>query len=66
LADALHLFTRIGPAARALRAMEGQAREAALVKVGEWLEANRTGDMIAFSAAAWIVTANADRRHRKR
>jgi SAM-dependent methyltransferase len=64
--DALHLFTRIGPAAPALRAMEGKAREAALAKIGEWLEANRTGDMVAFSAAAWIVTANADRRHRRR
>jgi SAM-dependent methyltransferase len=66
VADALHLFTRIGPAAPALRALEGTAREAALAKIGEWLEDNRTDDMVAFSAAAWIVTANADRRHRKR
>lgn len=66
VADALRFFSRIGPAATAMRAMEAAAREAALVKVRDWLEANRSGDMVAFKAAAWIVTANADRRHRRR
>jgi len=66
VADAMHFFTRIGPAAAALRVLQGEAREAMLARVREWLEANQRGDMVAFGAAAWIVTANADRRHRKR
>lgn len=66
VADAMRFFTRIGPAAAALRALEGAAREAMLGKVRNWLEDNRRGDMVAFGAAAWIVTANADRRHRSR
>lgn len=55
--DALNLFRRIGPAAPALRAMEGQAREQAEQWIRDWLEERRSGNLVAFPAAAWIVTA---------
>ena len=55
--DALDLFQRIGPAAQALRALEGGARTLALARIREWLDDHRSGDLVAFPAAAWIVTA---------
>ena len=57
VSDAVNLFTRIGPAAPALRALDGAARERALGWVREWLEQHRSGDLVALGAAAWIVTA---------
>lgn len=57
VADAMAFFRRIGPAAPVLRALEGAAREAAEAKLAEWLEGHRSGNLIAFGAAAWIVTA---------
>ncbi len=57
--DALQLFTRIGPAAPALRALEGVARERALGWMRDWLSEHRSGDIVALAAAAWIVTAKA-------
>lgn len=59
VSDALDFFTRIGPAAPAIRALSGDARERALGWVRDWLEQRRSGNMVAFSAAAWIVTASA-------
>ncbi len=55
--DAATFFARIGPAAAPLRALEGAAREEIERRLSEWLEAHRSGDMVAFGAAAWIVTA---------
>lgn len=55
--DALHLFGQIGPAAQALRALEGAARERTLGWMREWLGQHRSGNLVALPAAAWIVTA---------
>lgn len=66
IADALAFFSRIGPAAPALRALEGDDRLAAEDKLRGWFEAHRSGDLVAFAAAAWIVTAHADRRQHDR
>lgn len=57
--DATAFFSRIGPAALALRAMEGDARDKALEQIGQLLEAHRSDDLVALGAAAWIVTARA-------
>lgn len=57
VADALHFLQRIGPAASVLRALEGRAREAAEQKILAWLEQHRQDDLVAFGAAAWIVSA---------
>jgi SAM-dependent methyltransferase len=57
--DALELFTRIGPAAPALRALEGEARVRALGWIRDWLAPHRSGNLVALAAAAWIVTAKA-------
>lgn len=55
--DALGLFRRIGPAAPALRALEGEALTLAEARIREWLGEHRSGDLVALPAAAWIVTA---------
>jgi len=55
--DALALFRRIGPAAPALAALEGEARDQAEQSIRTWLADHRSGDLVAFPAAAWIVTA---------
>lgn len=55
--DALELFRRIGPAAPVLRALEGQDREAAERRIRDWLRGFRTDQLVAFPAAAWIVSA---------
>lgn len=55
--DALGLFRRIGPAAATLRALEGEDRSRAEGWIREWLSEHRSGDLVAFSAGAWIVTA---------
>jgi SAM-dependent methyltransferase len=64
--DALSFVSRIGPAAPAIAALEGDAKAAMQDKLRDWFSAHRSGDLVAFSAAAWIVTASADRRHRQR
>jgi SAM-dependent methyltransferase len=55
--DAMQLFRRIGPAAPALRALEGEALTRAEGWIRDWLAEHRSGDLVAFPAAAWIVTA---------
>lgn len=55
--DALNLFTRIGPAAPVLRALDPGQRERALGWMRDWLSQHRSGDLVALPAAAWIVTA---------
>lgn len=57
--DALGLFRRIGPAAPVLRALEGEARERAEGWLRDWIGEHRSADLVAFPAAAWIVTAGA-------
>jgi SAM-dependent methyltransferase len=57
--DALELFSRIGPAAPSLRALDPDARERALGWMRAWLAEHRSGNLVALPAAAWIVTAHA-------
>lgn len=57
--DAVQLFTRIGPAAPALRTLDDAARERAMGWMRDWLSEHRSGNLVALPAAAWIVTANA-------
>ena len=51
------LFRRIGPAAPALRALQGEERKLAEGWVRDWVSEHRSGNLVAFPAAAWIVTA---------
>lgn len=57
--DALSYFLRIGPAARAIAALEGEPREAALGNLREMLERHHADDRVALPSACWIVTARA-------
>ena len=59
VADAVDFFGRIGPAASAIAAAAGAARERLLARLAELAERHRVGDTIQFGAAGWIVTANA-------
>lgn len=59
LDEAVEFFTRIGPGARAIAEREGSEREAALLRLRDWLSRRLHGDLIALPAAAWIVTARA-------
>jgi len=60
VADARAFFARIGPAARALQEVDGEAREQLAARLDRWLEDHRDGDLVAFAGAAWIVTACAN------
>ena len=55
--DAMQLFRRIGPAAPALRALAGEDLARAEGWVREWVATHRSGNLVAFPAAAWIVSA---------
>ena len=58
VADAAAFLSRIGPAAAGLRALAGTPAEGPFVaRLTAWLEENRSGDTVAFPAAAWLVTA---------
>ena len=57
--DALCYFLRIGPAARAIAALEGEQRGAALGNLREMLERHHEGGRVALPSACWIVTARA-------
>ncbi|MEQ1499296.1 MAG: class I SAM-dependent methyltransferase [Novosphingobium sp.] len=57
--DALQFFGRIGPAAPAMRALDDSGRKRAEDWLRTWLEDHRSGNLVAFEAAAWIVTAHA-------
>ena len=59
VSEAAAFFSRIGPAATALRELKGDARTQAEGRITEWLENHRSGDLVALGAAAWIVTARA-------
>lgn len=57
VADSLHFFTRIGPAARAMKDMNEGDRADALQRLQRWLTSRQRNGVIALTAAAWIVTA---------
>ena len=55
--DAMWLFTHIGPAARAAGALDAAEREPFLRRFRAWAEEHREGDLVAFPASVWIVSA---------
>lgn len=57
VADALDFFGHIGPAARAIRMLEGDARIAFLDRLRELAHEHLHDGAVRFAAAAWIVTA---------
>ena len=58
VADAAAYLGRIGPAAAGLRALAGTAAYQPFVaRLTAWLEENRSGNTVAFPAAAWLVMA---------
>jgi SAM-dependent methyltransferase len=59
VADALQFFRRIGPAAPALRALDEAGRARAEEWLTSWISDHRSGNLVAYEAAAWIVTAQA-------
>jgi SAM-dependent methyltransferase len=59
VADAVHYFSRIGPAAPALSALKGEAGTRKLDELARWVAEHRSGNLVAFAGAAWIVTARA-------
>jgi SAM-dependent methyltransferase len=57
VAEAQAFFSRIGPAARALRQLEGEAKEQFAARMTRWLKKHCADNLVAFGAAAWIVSA---------
>ncbi len=55
--DAVDFFTRIGPAAPVIAALEGSARSAFLERLQALAVSHLVGDQVQFGAAAWIVSA---------
>ena len=55
--DAVGYFSRIGPAARALAAMEGVEKEQMLARIGQLSAANLRDGKVALRAGVWIVSA---------
>lgn len=60
VAEALAFFGRIGPAARAIRVMSEAERPAFLERLANLLESHRSGDVVSFPAAVWLVRATAE------
>lgn len=58
--DAAHYFSRIGPAARALAAMEGEERKAMQAGMAELARRHLNEGVVALGASVWIVTAARD------
>ena len=58
VADALAYFSRIGPAARAMRTLPEAQRIGFRERLERFVAAHRVGDEVLFDAAAWIVTAH--------
>ena len=59
VADALDLFSRIGPTARALGAADPAARSGMVDRMKMVIERYRAGDTVDFPAAAWLWSAQA-------
>lgn len=57
VADALSFFQQIGPAARAIKALEGDARAVFLDRLEALLTDHVADGVVTFPAAAWIWTA---------
>lgn len=55
--DALKFFARIGPSARIMREMGGAARQEAMDKLSRWIRQHVDATLVAFAAAAWMVSA---------
>lgn len=59
VADATSYFLAIGPAARAAAELAPAQRGAFIERLGHFLQMHRSGDMVLFDGAAWLVTARA-------
>lgn len=57
VSDAMDFFAQIGPAARAIRTLDGDTRTAFLNQLRALAHEHMNGDAVRFAAAAWIVTA---------
>jgi SAM-dependent methyltransferase len=55
--DAMGYFTRIGPAAAAMREMDETSRRQTLTAIRSVVEGHRRDGVVALRAACWIVTA---------
>lgn len=64
VADAIGFFSRIGPAAARLAALDNPARADMQAAMAGVLERHLQGGVVAFPAAAWIVRATSDRSDR--
>ncbi len=60
VADALSFFSRIGPAAAAIRTLPEKARAAFERGLLELVQSRHVGGRVCFPAAAWLVSATAD------
>lgn len=60
VADALSFFSRIGPAAAAIRTLPDAARATFERGLLELVQSRHVGGRVCFPAAAWLVTATAD------
>lgn len=59
-AQAADFFARIGPLAPVIRDLHGEAREVLAGRLAGWIRRNAREGVVAFAAAAWIVTARRD------
>ncbi|MDD1451019.1 hypothetical protein NHF48_008670 [Sphingomonas sp. H160509] len=57
VADAVDYFSRIGPAASAIRDAAPEERERHIARLTQVCDRYRSGDTVEFHAAAWIWTA---------
>jgi len=57
--DGLSYFLRIGPAARAVAALEGAEREETIARLRTVIERHHVDGVVALPSAAWVVTARA-------
>ncbi len=56
-ADAREFLSRIGPAAKVLAGLEGEARERAIEALDKLIASRNCDGLVAFPAAIWLVTA---------
>ena len=57
VSDAMDFFAQIGPAARAIRTLDGDTRTNFVNQLHALVQEHVNGDTVRFAAAAWIVTA---------
>lgn len=63
VAEAMALFSRIGPSAFAFRTLPTNERDIFEKRLLELVEAHHDGIRVTFPAAAWLVTATSDHTH---